>query len=594
MARAEASVDELISDIERGVVRLPEIQRRYVWKSTQVRDLFDSLYRGYPSGTILLWETDDKELPLQDMAVKQQDNPYSNTRLLLDGQQRLTSLAAVIRGKPVIVKDREKPIELLFNLEHPDNLDIVTEVHEEGPENGNGEGRIGDKTDETIAGILDELFDEGILDKLRAEDELQKRLNRMTFVVATKKLERLPQWIRVSEVFKNDDDTPFLQQAGVKHFSDPKCRRYTERLAKLRKIREYTYRIDVLLGKTLSYNEVTQIFVRVNSLGAKLRSADLALAQITAKWRNSLKEFQNFQEECKGSGFNLDLGSVHLRNMVVFATTQSGFGTVKKLSKETLQRSWDESCQGMEFALNFMRANAGLESPALLASPFVLIVIAYFGKKRDYSLSPEEEKQLRYWVLLANAKGRYSRGSSETILNQDLAVLHRGEGVSELLEQLKRQVGNLEITPEELEGRNQNSALFKTMFLAFRAADAKDWHSNLTIAINHQGKQHKLQFHHIFPQAILKGTYAPREVNDIANLCFIAGKTNRRIRDKEPKDYFHEIIEKKGRTPFKAQCIPIPANENFELLNQENYKKFLHRRRKWIATRLNEFLEEGK
>ena len=551
-------------------MRLPEIQRRYIWKSTRVRDLFDSLYRGYPSGTILLWETDDKELPLQDMAIEQQDNPYSNTRLLLDGQQRLTSLATVIRGKPVVVRGREKPIELLFNLEHPDHLDIVTEVHEEGPEAKNGEERTEDETDST-------------------EDELQNRLNRMTFVVATKKLERLPQWIKVSEVFKNNDDATFLQQAGVEHFSHPNYRLYTQRLAKLRKIRDYTYRIDVL-GKKLSYNEVTEIFVRVNSLGAKLRGADLALAQITAKWRNSLKEFEKFQEECKGSGFDLDLGSVHLRNMVVFATAKSGFSTVKNLSKETLQKSWDESRQGMDFALSFMRANAGLKSPVLLASPFVLIAVAYFGKKRDYSLSPEEEKQLRYWVLLANAKGRYSRGSSETILDQDLAVLHRDGGASELREQLKRQVGNLEITPEELEGRNQNSALFKTMFLAFRAAEAKDWHSNITIAINHQGKQHKLQFHHIFPQAMLKGIYTPREVNDIANLCFISGKTNRQIKDKEPKDYFPKIIDKNGLAPFEAQCIPTEER----LLNRENYKEFLLERRKRIATRLNEFLEEGK
>lgn len=570
MARTEETVDELISGIERGVVRLPEMQRRYIWKSTQVRDLFDSLYRGYPSGTILLWETDDKELPLQDMAIKQQDNPYSNTRLLLDGQQRLTSLVAVIRGKPVIVKGREKPIELLFNLEHPGDLDIVTEVHEEGPQNRNGEGRIEDKTDEIL-----------------------NRFNRMTFVVATKKLERLPQWVKVSEVFKNNDDATFLQQAEVEHFSHPNYRRYTQRLAKLRKIREYTYRIDVL-GKTLDYNEVTQIFVRVNSLATKLLGADLALAQITAKWRNSLKEFEKFQEECKGSGFDLDLGSVHLRNMVVFATAQSGFSTVKNLSKETLQKSWKESCKGMQFALNFMRKNVGLESPALLGSPLVLIAIAYFGKKCDYSLSTEEAKQLRYWSLFANAKGHYSHASTETILDQDLAILREGGRISELIEQLRQQVGNLKITPKELEGRDQKSPLFRTMFLAFRAAEAKDWRSSITIALNLQGNSHKLQFHHIFPKAVLKGIYTSREVNDIANLCFIAGKTNRKIGNKEPKDYLPEIIDEKGRTPFEAQCIPIPQNEKYELLNRENYKKFLLERRKRIAARLNEFLEEGK
>ena len=97
MAKAEATVEELVGMIARGELRLPEMQRRYVWRSTRVRDLLDSLYRGYPSGAILLWETDEK-VSLQEFAVVQQGNPYSSMRLLLDGQQRLTALSAVLRG----------------------------------------------------------------------------------------------------------------------------------------------------------------------------------------------------------------------------------------------------------------------------------------------------------------------------------------------------------------------------------------------------------------------------------------------------------------------------------------------------------------
>src|SRR5436309_8402904 len=130
MGKAEASVDELVSKIERGELRLPEMQGRYVWRSTRVRDLLDSLYRGYPSGAILLWETDEA-VPLQEFAVEQQKNPYQSTRLLLDGQQRLTSLSAVIRGEPVAVRGRKRPMEMLFNLEHPEELAVVTEVDED-------------------------------------------------------------------------------------------------------------------------------------------------------------------------------------------------------------------------------------------------------------------------------------------------------------------------------------------------------------------------------------------------------------------------------------------------------------------------------
>lgn len=568
MAKAEATVDELVGMIERGELRLPEMQRRYVWRSTRVRDLLDSLYRGYPSGAILLWETDEA-VPLQDMAVSQQANPYKSTRLLLDGQQRLTSLSAVIRGEPVKVRGRKRPVELLFNLEHPDHLSVVTEVDEDGAE---------DEDD-------DDLFQVDTDDEAdSSEDELQRRFQRMTFVVASRKLEQMPTWVKVTEVFKKDEDAPFLERAGIEKVSDPRFKKYSQRLARLRGIKKYVYRMDVL-ERSLSYEEVTEIFVRVNSLGAKLRSSDLALAQITAKWKNSLKTFEAFQEQCAKKGFELDLG-LHLKALVSFSTGQSRFLTVGNLPVDELKSGWSQACRGMEFALNFVKSNAGIDSPALLSSTFILIAVAYFGHQRNYVISAEEAKQLRHWLLLANAKGRYSRGSSETILDQDLAMLRTGGTVSDLIDRLRQQTGRLDIVPEELEGRNQRSALFKTMFLAFRDSGAKDWKSQVAIALDHSGAQHRLQFHHLFAKALLKKTFTPREADDIANLCFIAGKTNRQISDKPPSDYFPAILADSGRVAFDAQCIPTDQS----LLGIECYKQFLQRRRELIAKRLNEFL----
>jgi hypothetical protein len=564
MAKAEASVEELVGMIERGELRLPEMQRRYVWRSTRVRDLLDSLYRGYPSGAILLWETDEV-VPLQEFAVGQQKNPYHSTRLLLDGQQRLTSLSAVIRGEMVSVRGRKKPIELLFNLDHPDQLTLVTEVNEDGDDDDEHDDLIDDEADSS-------------------EDELQKRFDRMTFVVATRKLEQLPQWVKVTEVFKSDSDALFLKRAGVTGFEDPRYEKYSQRLARLRGIRKYVYRMDVL-ERRLSYDEVTEIFVRVNSLGAKLRSSDLALAQITAKWRGALKTFQAFQEQCGKTGFDIDLG-LYLKNLVAFATGQSRFLTVGGLPLDMLQRAWEECVPGMEFALNFLRSNVGIDSPALLSSPFLLVTLGYYGHKRNYQIGAEESQRLRYWVLVANAKGRYSRGSSETLLDQDLATLRDGGGANELTDRLRLQVGRLDIAPEELEGRNQRSALFKTMFLAFKAAGAKDWRSNLAIALDHSGSNHRLQFHHIFPKAVLKSSYTSREADDIGNLAFIGGKTNRQISDKPPAQYFPPLIEKAGLSAFEAQCIPTDS----VLLGVDAYKNFLAERRKAVTQRLNEFL----
>ena len=570
MAKAEATVEELVSKIERGELRLPEMQRRYVWRSSRVRDLLDSLYRGYPSGAILIWETDEV-VPQQAFAVEQQSNPYAKTQLLLDGQQRLTSLSAVIRGKPVQVNGRVRPIELLFNLEHPDALPFVTEVDDnnvDAPEySDDGEEPIDEEADAT-------------------EDELQKRFDKMTFVVSTRKLEQLPQWVKVSDVFAGTyDNNYFLKRAGITSLDDPRAERYTQRLNRLKDIRKYIYRMDVL-ERSLSYDEVTEIFVRVNSLGAKLRSSDLALAQITAKWRGSLNVFQAFQADCAKDGFELDLG-LHLKNLVAHATGQSRFLTVSNLTLDQLKSGWDDGCRGMEFAINFLRSNAGIISPALLASPFLVISLGFYGAQRSYQLAASEEKGLRRWVLLANAKGRYSRGSSETLLDQDLKIVRDGGGFQELLDRLRTQVGRLDVTPEELEGRNQRSALFKTMFLASQAADARDWHSNLVIALSHVGNAHQLQFHHIFPKAVLKSTATTRETDDIANLAFISGKANRKISAKEPALYFPEVRKANGEQPFESQCIPTDPN----LLTVERYKAFLAERRRLIAERLNEFLQ---
>lgn len=240
----------------------------------------------------------------------------------------------------------------------------------------------------------------------------------------------------------------------------------------------------------------------------------------------------------------------------------------------------------MEFAINFLKSNTGIDSPTLMASPFLLITIGYYGHRRDYHLSPQDSADLRRWALLANAKGRYSRGSTETLLDQDLVVIRDGGDATQLLDRLRLQVGHLEISPDELRGRNQRSALFKTMFLAFRNAGARDWRSDLQIALDRAGSQHRLQFHHIFPKAYLKDQYKQREVDDIANLAFIDGRTNRKINAQAPEDYLPPLIDQRGEGQFAAQGIPTDST----LFSRDSYPAFLDQRRILISEMLNDFL----
>lgn len=568
MSKQEMSVNQLVANIEKGYIQKPEMQREYVWRATRVRDLLDSLYRGYPSGTILLWET-DTDAPTSDFAIATEKNSTTRPLLLLDGQQRLTSLSSVIRGEPIFVRERRKlrQIEILFNLEHPDELVTITEI-DDAPEASFQSSADEDMEDEE-------------------EETIQDRLNQFTFIVSTPQLANAANWVNVSEVFKSHSDAEFLKKAGVTSLDDPLYTKYSDRLKKLRQIREYSYRLDVL-EPTLSYEEVTEIFIRVNSLGVKLRSSDLALAQITAKWRNSLVLFQEFQSEVyEQRGLYFDLG-FFVKSLVISATGQSKFKTLGSLSREELEVGWEGAKKNITFALNFVNSNLKIDSLALLSSPFIVHTIAYWGEKNNGKVSQSESSAMRRWALIANTKSYYS-SSSEAKLDADLLALRANSGADGLLARLETQLGRLDVTEAEMIGKTVSSGYFKAMFIAFREDGAQDWYSKLEISVKHRGNEDKLQFHHIYPKAFLKQNYPDlrrNQVNDISNLAFIGGKTNREISAKPPAEYLKKIIESKDVALLNLQVIPTEG----EILDEYSYDDFLLKRRKAIVKRINKLL----
>jgi len=121
----DREIQALVADIRSGKLLLPELQRSYVWKSTQVRDFFNSLYHQYPSGQLLVWETDDLPYahPVSVGGVAADDRW---PQLLLDGQQRLTSLAAVMLGAPITARDKQ--IDIVFNV-FTEAFEVATAVH---------------------------------------------------------------------------------------------------------------------------------------------------------------------------------------------------------------------------------------------------------------------------------------------------------------------------------------------------------------------------------------------------------------------------------------------------------------------------------
>ncbi len=560
MQKIDTDVGKLVSMITDGDLRLPEMQRDYVWTATRVRDLLDSLYRGYPSGAILVWET-EMETPSRNLAVDQASSPFkSSHKLLLDGQQRLTSLSAILRGQQVSVRNRKKPIEVLFNLDHPDGPPLeVTEVDENAVDG-----------------------DDGGADRQEGEQSINERLKQRTFVVASSALKKDRSWVSVSDVFKTELTDREILRPRLESLDDPLFDKYSKRLQALRKIRDYPYVMHVL-DKTLSYEEVAEIFVRVNSLGVKLRGSDLALAQITSRWPHSLKLFEHFREECENqNSFNLDLGVI-VRALVVFATHQSRFRTLGNTSLAKLQDGWEKAKDGLRFAINFLRTNGGIENETLLTSPLFIIALAYYGTHHRFLLKPADAAKVKRWFYIANARGHYS-GSSETTLDSDLNLIAKND---DLIGALMVQVGRLNVESVDLVGRGERSALFATAYLALKARGAKDWRSQLALSLTHQGNAHWIQYHHVFPKAFLKKAgYATSEINEIANMAFIAGRTNRTLAATPPEVYLAQILKDQGKEALESHCIPTdPA-----LWAVEAYPRFLEYRRAALAQAINEFI----
>lgn len=555
MGNSTKPISELVEEVARHDLVLPEMQRRYVWRSTQVRDLFDSLYRGYPVGSILVWERPfGEEGRTLDVGESAGMRRAGQKLLLLDGQQRLTSLTSIIKDQELLVRGRKKSLDVVFNVLHPEHDD--------------------EELMDVDADTEEEDGDEEELDSLDFEKK--------TFVVATRRLMNQPGWISLRKVFKEDQVSLWMsvvENLGLELKSE-KAKLISTRITKLKDIAKVPIPI-VTLPSTMDYRTVTDVFCRVNSAGARLRGSDLALAQITSRWHGSLKLFESFQKKREVREQQLfDLGFL-VRALVVFMTGQCKFLTIASISVERYAEAWKETTAALETAFDIVRG-WGLETFTLLSAPSLVITLAYYLKRRPNEMA--DLSLLHKWLLVASICGHYSKGSSESIMDQDLAAIDRGVPIAEMFQSFQKQGWTGKITEEEIRGKFHGSAYFGLMYLAMHGAKAKDWYQDSVIDLGNVGSVLKVQFHHICPQALLKAAnkYDKTEINDISNLAFIGGNTNRRISAEAPERYLPRISEQNRR----AQCVPLDES----LYSVDRYRDFLTARRKLIVEMLNNYL----
>lgn len=562
------TISKLVSMYVDKQIQLPEMQRKYVWKAEKVRKLIDSIYKGYPSGSILLWETDEMPETREAAVSSDIENNLTTKLLLLDGQQRLTSLATVLTGIPVKIRVggdvKEKPIDVFFNMNHPE----ITEDYEDE---------------------IDEDEEDDDIDEEEKEIDSEK----LVFHIKSKKIENKPNWISVTKLFK--EGTGSIIKEKKIDVSDPNYDKYINRLNALyNKKDNYFYPIQIL-QKEKKYPEVTEVFVRVNSSGTKLRASDLALAQVTSRWSGSMKLFTNVVRQCQIAKFDLDEGFL-IKCLVSISTGQNKFGIINKIPIFTLKNDWEKTKKGLEFAINFIKENAKIETSAILPSPFLLIPIVCLAVKTNYKFPFQLEKQILRWFYAAAMWGRYSRGSSENFLDEDLSPFKKNENpLEKMIDNILALSGRLDVKESDLEGKNTKSPFFVMTYVLAKLNNAKDWGTGVALSLHNMGKEFKNEHDHIFPKSVLEPflmkKYDDKQkikklVNDIANIAFLYKRPNIIKTNTLPKEYFKKVIAEQGEDALTAQNITLDK----PLWELEYYEDFLSDRRKKIAAGINKLL----
>ncbi|MFH9858493.1 DUF262 domain-containing protein [Streptomyces sp. NPDC017202] len=520
--RTNRDVRTLITQIAAGEIMLPEIQRGYVWKASQVARLIESLYRGYPAGSLLFWKTGQAAETRGAAIGMAQALPSVMPLYLLDGQQRLTSLFRVLTDHP--------DAQVVFNIE--------TE----------------------------------------------------TFQNQSAATRRNKKWIKVYDVVGPDADVfaihGVLKEAGLA-IPDPEIGR---RLSALQKITQRDFHMEVL--HDFEYEEVADIFVRVNSGGRALKTTDLALATLSARAPGFLGQLEAESAHWAERGYGaLDVNFL-IKALTLSLSTTAGkrLASVAKLtaaSQEMVEAGWGMVRRGLARVVPLLSERLLIPTTALIPSLAALHpLILYYGRKPEgKEVETAVENGLLYWFLAATARNRYG-GASDTALTQDIRTLDTEDPVSALLSNLGIREAGLSVTADDLAGRNHQSPYLMFCYLAAAHANATDWWDGGPISggVDRSGKP---QYSLVHPATKLRnssGKYSSTEINELANIVFASEQTAKNIiGNRSPGDYLQSV----GLSDRTAHAIPNDP----VVLETERYRDFLAARRALLAGRITNLFE---
>ncbi|WP_202590925.1 MULTISPECIES: GmrSD restriction endonuclease domain-containing protein [unclassified Streptomyces] len=519
--RTNRDIKSLIGQIAEGEIMLPEIQRGYVWRASQVAKLVESMYLGYPAGTLLLWKTDEGAETRTPAIGSGQGLPSIMPLYLLDGQQRLTSLYRVFNDHPTA--------QIVFNIE--------TEAFQ-------------NQSNATL---------------------------------------RSPKWVKVYDVVGPYADSFALQMQLRSAGLSIDGAEIGRRLKALESISQRDFHMEILNG--FSYEEVTQIFVRVNSGGRPLRTTDLAMATLSARSPGFLGELEKESSRWAERGYRA-VDVTFLIKAITLSLSISGKRTssVSRLTTagpESVAEGWERVRRGLERVVPLLCEKLLVPTTALIPSVTALhpLIVFYGRLPADAYVDPEVEKGLLYWFLAASGSNRYG-GATDSALTQDVNALDSPEPVRALLANLRLEEKGFNVTGRDLSGRNIQSPYIMLSYLAAAHSGAEDWWAGGPISITAEGTD-KLQYSTLHPASQLRNhrnKYSSAEINELANIVFVSQQTAKNmIGNRSPAAYIKDV----QTYDLTAHAVPTDPR----VLEADGFREFLVARRTLLAERISALLE---
>ena len=567
------SLSKLIDDIEMGDIGLPDIQRPFVWKNAKVRDLFDSMYRGYPVGYLLFWENQVGEKTKLIGTNTHQKIPQL---LIVDGQQRMTSLYAVMKGIPVIRENYEsESIEIAFRPV---------------------DGRF-------------EVCDAAI----RRDPEYLPNISEL-FSATASQYQIIGDYLKRLEDYRSKNNQEFTTEERKS------CEVALQRLFNLSSFPFTTLQ----LSASIDEEQVAEVFVRINSEGKKLNQADFILTLMSVFWEEGRKELEDF---CRNARYPSKSGPSPYNHFVEPSPDQLlrvgvgvAFRRARLKSAYSVLRGKDmetdlfsEELRDQQFAklkeaqahvlnlthwhdfLGIIR-QSGFTGSNLISSQttiyysYILYLIARIDLK---VVSNTLGQVIGRWYFMASVTSRYTGGSPETLMERDLAALREVDTAEKFLGWIER-VMDAELTsdfwsvtlPNRLDTSSATSPLLFAYHASLNLLNAKALfskkHTRDVLDPTLKSKKSAVERHHLYPKKFLNslGFEKPRITNQIANYALIEWNDNVAISDTPPSDYFPKYWDRLKPKEQADQAYWHALPEGWE---QMEYQDFLTARRSGIA-----------